>query len=135
MSAEQDKYRYAPSEEKVIPEESDDPVIRGNADLFVEQLLHEMDSSSYGLNALVPTPQIILERHQEVRDDWSSNRGLYDLHDTYGAVKRKLLFQLDLATDSVRIFHSVNSVSMTNLGDTYTLMKAIELSLPVIQSP
>lgn len=92
-----------------------------------------MDASEYGPNALVPTPQVILERYQGIRDNWGPfKEKLFSLPDAYGAAKRKLLFEEELTAETFNRFNRVNSISMTNIGDMYILMTAIKLASHVI---
>lgn len=136
MTVEHPRSQYAPSAEKVVPEEAGDPFVRANAKMFVEQLLHEMDRSEYGPNAFVPTPQAILERYQRVKDHWDSPlERLFSLRDAYGAAKRKYFFEKDLASEAFRQTFRVNPLSMENIGNIHVLMTAIEFAYPIILLP
>ncbi|MFC1790322.1 hypothetical protein ACFLZP_02460 [Patescibacteria group bacterium] len=132
MTAESGYRKYSPSAERVIPEEADDPRVRANADSFVGQMLIQMDRAEYGLRALVPTPQTVLERYQEVAASYSPpyEEGLFNLGDAYGATRRRLLFELDLAAENFRQRSVVNPLEMEHIGNLYMLITAIELTFP-----
>jgi len=136
MSVEDYRKQYAPSAEKVVAEEAEDPRKRANADLFVDGIFHRMDISEYGPNAFVPTPQGIVDAYQEVAKTFGSiPERLFSLHEAYGAAKRRLLFQKELAAETIAIYPTINSISMRNMGNMFTLLTAIELALPPDQRP
>lgn len=127
------KRKFAPSAEKILSEEADNPNARANADLFVEGLYLHMDQYEYGPNALVPTPRDITAKYKEVQAKIYQPEGQFSLQAAYSAAKRKLLFQKELAAEWGE--RGSSSITMRNIGDMYIVMTTIELALPVDKRP
>ncbi len=123
---------YAPSREKVVEEESENPRVRDNADLFIDQISAATDRADYGPNALIPTPREILLRYQKTRIGFKYEpEFLFTLSEAYGAAKRKLLYMKELANQHPI---TVSQIDMENMGDMFILMTATELATHIEDS-
>lgn len=119
--------RYAPSTEKVVPDEADDPRKRGCANLFVDRLIRSMDESEHGPNAMTPSVDVVLKAYRQTKESFQYDpAGLFSIREAYGAAVRRYLFQQELADETLKRFGKLPEIDGINLKKLQQLAEVID---------
>lgn len=120
--------RYAPSPEKVVPDEADDPRKRGCANLFVDRLIRSMDESEHGPNAMTPSVDVVLKAYRQAKESFQYDpAGLFSLSEAHGAALRRSLFEQELADESLQRFGTVPDIERVYIEKLNQLAEVIDL--------
>ena len=118
--------RYAPSPEKVVPDEADDPRKRGCANLFVDRLNRSMDESEHGPNAVTPSVDVVLKAYRQAKESFQYDpAGLFSLSEAHGAALRRFLFQRELADETLERYGKLPEIDRINLQKLNQLAEVI----------